>query len=66
MPIRPVVPRNEALRRAIAWLAGHGTWSAETIGEASLRFDLSPADQEFLLQEFRRLRTRDVPPAGEE
>ncbi len=64
MPIPPVVPKNEALRRAIAWLAGHGTWSAEMIGEASLRFDLSPADQEFLLQEFRRRRTSDHSPNG--
>lgn len=64
MPIPPVVPKNEALRRAIAWLAHHGTWSAEAIEEASLRFDLSPADQEFLLREFRRHRTGGDSPAG--
>lgn len=64
MPIPPVVPKSESLRRAIAWLAGHGAWSAETIAEASLRFDLSPADQEFLLQEFRRRRTSDDSQSG--
>jgi hypothetical protein len=52
--------RDEPLRRAIAWLADQGPWTAELIEEASLRFDLSPTDEEFLLQEFRRFHTRDA------
>lgn len=64
MPIQPTVPKSEGLRRAIAWLAEHGTWTSDKIGEASLRFDLSPADAEFLLREFRRIARRNDPPAG--
>jgi hypothetical protein len=56
MPIRPIVSEAEHLRRAIAWLARQGPWTAELIGEACQRFDLSPIDEEFLLREWRRMR----------
>jgi hypothetical protein len=58
MPIRPVVPGHEALRRAIAWLAGQPAWSPQVIEEACQRFDLAPTDEEFLLAEYRRLHER--------
>jgi hypothetical protein len=54
MPIPPIVPRGEALRRAVAWLAEHGTWSAQRVEEACQRFDLGPLDEEFLLRELER------------
>jgi len=54
--VKPVVPEHEHLRRAVAWLARQGPWTAELIGEACQRFDLSPADEEFLLREWRRMR----------
>ena len=53
---RTVVPQGEALRRAVAWLAGQGRWTAQLIEQACQRFDLSPADEEFLLREWRRMR----------
>jgi hypothetical protein len=49
-------PKGEELRRAIAWLAEQGGWTMALIEEACQRFDLSPADEEFLIREFRRLR----------
>ncbi|MCC7410039.1 MAG: hypothetical protein IT495_00185 [Gammaproteobacteria bacterium] len=46
-------PGSEALRRAVAWLSDHGRHDATAIEEACRRFDLSPADEEFLLRECR-------------
>jgi hypothetical protein len=47
-------PRGEALRRAVAWLAGLRNHSPEAIEEACQRYDLSPREEEFLLAEFCR------------
>ena len=52
----PLTPDDGALRHAIGWLAEHRDWTAAGIEEASRRFDLSPADEEFLLREARRMR----------
>ena len=57
----PITPRGEALRRAFAWLAEQRGWTIELIEEASRRFDLSPADEEFLIQESRRLQAQRRP-----
>ena len=62
MAIPPILPKGEALRRAVAWLARQGKWTVELIEQASQRFDLSPTDEEFLLQELRRIRERRDPP----
>ena len=56
MPVAPIVPRGDALRRAVAWLAGHGAWTPSLIEEACQRFDVSPEDEEFLLRELRNRR----------
>lgn len=58
-----LVPDSEALRHAIRWLAERGEWTAHAIQEACTRFDVTPADEEFLLRELRRREAeRDVPP----
>jgi hypothetical protein len=54
----PIVPRGEALRRAVAWLAEQHDWSVARIEEAARRFDLDPLDEEFLLREMRRAPER--------
>jgi hypothetical protein len=54
MSLPPLVPRSEALRRAVTWLAEHG-WAPARVEEACRRFDLAPADEEFLLAEGRRM-----------
>jgi hypothetical protein len=54
MPIPPIAPRGDALRRAVAWLAEQGTWTPSLIDKACQRFDVSPEDEEFLLRELRR------------
>jgi hypothetical protein len=47
-----LLPEHEGLRRAVQWLAAQTSWDAKTIEEASLRFDLSPIDEDFLLRHF--------------
>ncbi len=47
------LPENEELRRAVAWLAEQPSRDARTIEEACHRFDLSPMDEDFLLNHFR-------------
>ena len=54
MPIAPIVPKGEALRRAVAWLAEQESWTPALIERACQRFDVSPEDEEFLLREFLR------------
>lgn len=48
-----LLPEHEGLRRAVAWLAEQPTRDLATIEEASRRFNLSPLDEEFLLEHFR-------------
>jgi len=62
VPIPPIVPRGEALRRAVAWLVEQGSWTPHLIDQASQRFDLSPTEEEFLLEEFRRFHKQDTQP----
>jgi hypothetical protein len=56
-----LTPKGEDLRRAVAWLAEHHAWTLALIEEACQRFDLSPADEEFLIHEFRRWQTPPGP-----
>lgn len=48
-----LLPEHEGLRRAVAWLAEQATRDVQTIEEASRRFNLSPLDEQFLLDHFR-------------
>jgi len=55
----PITPAHENLRRAVQWLSDHGPATPASINEASVRFDLSPDDEQFLLTHF--LDTGDHP-----
>jgi len=48
-----VVPQGEGLRNAVRWLAAQPRRDAQTIEAAATRFDLSPLDEQFLLDHFR-------------
>ena len=54
MPMPPIVPKGDALRRAVAWLVEQETWTPALTEQACQRFDVSPEDEEFLLHELRR------------
>ena len=50
--MRPLIPEGEALRRAFLWIADHGGHcTLKTVEQASLLFDLTPRDEEFLLRQ---------------
>lgn len=65
---KSVVPEGEALRRAFQWLAGQGPCTFKTVENASLRFDLTPRDEEFLLRQFveHRGAASDAPDSGKQ
>jgi hypothetical protein len=47
---RTITPKHENLRRALRWLADQDSVSRATIEAASVRFDLGPRDEQFLLE----------------
>ena len=47
-----LLPKGENLRRAIRWLSENRPLTQELIDKAGQRFDLTPLEEEFLLQEF--------------
>jgi len=52
MSSNTILPEGENLRRALRWISEQGSHSLPVIEEASLRFDLSPADAAFLIRHF--------------
>lgn len=48
-----LLPEHEGLRRAIAWLAEERRHDAAAIEEASKRFNLSPLEEQFLMDHQR-------------
>jgi hypothetical protein len=53
----PIQPKGEALRKAVQWISEERAARPEEklsklVDEAALRYDLSPADEEFLLRTF--------------
>jgi len=47
-----ILPDRENLRQAVRWISEQPKRDAQTIEEASRRFDLSPIDEDFLLRHF--------------
>ena len=48
-----LLPEHEGLRRAVSWLIEQPERDLQTIEEAGRRFNLSPLDEQFLLDHFR-------------
>ena len=61
-----VLPKGESLRRALRWMSDEGRHDAAAIEEAARRFDLSPADEEFLLRHCRVAAGMDIHPLRED
>ncbi len=53
-----VLPKGENLRRAVRWIGERGDHRIEALTDAARRFDLSPADEEFLMSYFRNSEPR--------
>lgn len=47
-----ILPEGEDLRRAVRWLSEQEGYTLEAIEEASRRFNLSPVDEQFLIENF--------------
>jgi hypothetical protein len=57
-----IVPQGEDLRKAVKWISEERQSSPQRklvklVEEASIKFDLSPADGEFLFKFFREQKT---------
>jgi hypothetical protein len=57
-----IMPQGEDLRKAVKWISEERQGSperklAKLVEEASIKFDLSPADGEFLFKFFREQKT---------
>lgn len=48
-----IIPHGEALRRAVRWVGEQARHDLATIEEAARRFDLTPLEEQFLLELFR-------------
>jgi hypothetical protein len=58
-----IMPQGEDLRKAVKWISEERQDSpqkklAKLVEEASVRFDLSPADGEFLFKFFREQKDK--------
>ena len=47
-----IFPEGENLRKAVKWISGQGGFNLKVVEEACIRFDLSPADENFLINHF--------------
>jgi hypothetical protein len=50
----PLAPHSELLWKAVNWIAEQGNSTPPVIEEASIRYNLSPKDEEFLMRHFLR------------
>jgi len=48
-----LLPHGENLRRAVQWISDQGKHDPDTIEKACVQFDLTPQEEEFLLQHFK-------------
>jgi hypothetical protein len=60
MSVPTLVPKGDALRHAVAWLAEQGEWTPSLVEQACQRFDVCPADEEFLLLELARRQAQST------
>ena len=56
-----LLPHGESLRRAVQWISEQGGPTPERIEQASVRFDLSALEEQFLLEHFRSDESSELP-----
>ncbi|HEY5601654.1 MAG TPA: hypothetical protein VIM41_00945 [Gammaproteobacteria bacterium] len=54
MPDSSLLPTGENLRRAIQWIGEQAQHDAKTLEAASVKFDLTPLEEEFLVRHFQQ------------
>jgi histidinol-phosphate/aromatic aminotransferase/cobyric acid decarboxylase-like protein len=50
--ITSILPEGEALRRAVQWISDNREWTQEAVQEAGVMFDLTPLEEQFLIDQF--------------
>jgi hypothetical protein len=63
-PTGSILPGGESLRRAVQWISDRRQDTPDVplhklVDEASVRFDLSPMEAQFLLQNWSRVQDQD-------
>jgi len=62
---KSIFPEGEALRSAVRWISRMHGYDQKSIEEACRRFDLTPAEEEFMLHHFlhadSKLETSESP-----
>jgi hypothetical protein len=54
------LPEGENLRRAIQWISEQPQHTVKVLEEASVKFDLTPLEEEFLLRHFLKENSSDA------
>lgn len=57
-------PQGENLCKAVRWLSDVGRHDFPALEEAARRFDLTPLEEDFLLQHFAHIKQRDESASG--
>ena len=55
-----LIPEGENLRRAIRWIGEQSRHDSKTIETASVKFDLTPLEEAFLLRHFKLPRDENT------
>jgi len=50
--VKSIFPEGEALRSAVRWISRMHSYDLKSIEEACQRYDLTPAEEEFLMRKF--------------
>lgn len=50
--VKSIFPKGEALRSAVRWISRMHRYDMTAIEEACQRYDLSPAEEEFMMRHF--------------
>lgn len=50
--VKSIFPKGEALRSAVRWVSRMHDYNLAAIEEACRRFDLTPAEEEFMVAHF--------------
>ena len=50
--VKSIFPEGEALRSAVRWISRMHSYDLKSIEEACQRYDLTPAEEEFMMRHF--------------
>lgn len=57
--VKSIFPKGEALRSAVRWISRMHGYDLKAIEEACQRYDLTPAEEEFMMRHFLHADRRE-------